>query len=65
MDPTWNKTDNKGGQPGLYTFQKMDCRKPTLSDMGPDGLYGFQSNSFGTNGQNLLLLTRNNELNVV
>ena len=35
----------------------------TLSDTGPDGLYEFQSNFFGTNGQNLLLLTRNNELN--
>ena len=29
--------------------------------MGPDGLYDFQSFSFGTNGQSLLVPTRDNE----
>ena len=40
-------------------------QESTVSDMGPDGLYDLQSNSFGTNGQSLLVLTRNNELNMV
>jgi len=36
-------------------------QEPTLRDMGPDGLYDLQSNSFGTNGQSLLVLTHDNE----
>jgi len=60
-----------GAETGLHagglTFDRLSpppiAAKNPPSAMGPDGLDDSQSNSFGTNGQSLLVLTRNSELN--